>query len=50
VDYPVWLGDDQVAKAFHVEAFPTTYFLDGDGNIRHATSGYTSTLGFRLRL
>lgn len=50
VDYPVLLGDERVARAFHVDAFPTTYFLDAQGRIRHATTGYTSGLGFRLRL
>lgn len=50
VDYPVLLGNEEVERAFHVEAFPTTYFLDAQGRIKHATTGYTSGLGFRLRL
>jgi thiol-disulfide isomerase/thioredoxin len=50
VDYPVLLGDDAVRSAFHVQAFPTTYFLDEQGRIKHESVGYTTWLGFRWRL
>ena len=50
VDYPVLLGGNATARDFKVRAFPTHYFLDEDGNIRHAVTGYTSTFGLWWRL
>lgn len=38
------------ATAYGVTAYPTTFYLDGEGNIRHVEVGYTTTLGMRARL
>lgn len=38
-----------LAKRFGVNAFPTTFVIDADGNIRHSEVGYTTELGLRVR-
>jgi peroxiredoxin len=50
VDYHVLLGDDALLRAFHVEVFPTTYFLGADGRVQRSVTGYTTTLGLLARL
>jgi peroxiredoxin len=39
-----------IASAYGVRAFPTTFFVDATGVIRHVEIGYTTELGLLLRL
>ncbi len=47
---PVLLGGTDDSTAFKIEAFPTVYVLNRDGEIAFATMGYTSEIGLRARL
>jgi hypothetical protein len=42
--------DGAVARRWGVKAYPTTFYLDAAGVIRHVEVGYTTTLGMRARL
>ncbi|MEW5743263.1 MAG: TlpA disulfide reductase family protein [Myxococcota bacterium] len=50
MEYPVLLGDSALETTFHVDAYPTVYFLDEAGHIKRSASGYTTTLGMLWRL
>lgn len=39
-----------LARRYGVKAFPTTFILDGEGQIRHVEVGYTSEFGLRARM
>lgn len=43
-------SDGKWARQFKVEAFPTTYIYDGQGELRFTEVGYTTTAGLLARL
>jgi len=51
VDYPV-LNDSlgQLARRYGVSGVPASFVIDGNGEVRFVTRGYTSGLGMRIRL
>jgi peroxiredoxin len=42
--------EGSLARRFGVSAYPTTFVIDADGEIRHAEVGYTTELGLRARV
>jgi thiol-disulfide isomerase/thioredoxin len=49
--YPVVLDrDGSLARKLGVHAFPTSFFVDAEGNIATREVGYTTELGLRVRL
>lgn len=50
-DWPTIVdADSHLAELFGVKGVPTTYILDGDGNIRFTEVGLTSKWGLKARL
>jgi thiol-disulfide isomerase/thioredoxin len=51
VDYPV-VSDPEglLSRRYGVSGVPATFVLDGNGEVRFVTRGYTSSLGLRMRL
>ena len=43
-------SDGKWARQFKVEAFPTTFIYDGQGELRFTEVGYTTTAGLLARL
>lgn len=43
-------ADGTLARRYGVNGVPTSYVLDGQGNIRFVEIGYTTAWGYRLRL
>ncbi len=51
LSFPVVVDEDgDLARAWGVRAFPTSFFLDADQRIRFAETGFTTSPGFRARL
>jgi peroxiredoxin len=51
LSFPVVLDPDgRIARTYGVSAFPTTFFIDKKGEIRHVEVGYTTEPGLRLRM
>jgi thiol-disulfide isomerase/thioredoxin len=51
ITHPVMLDPEgALARRFGVRAYPTTFVIDGDGEIRHVEVGYMSKLGLRARM
>lgn len=50
LSYPILLGERDVLRAYGVGAFPTNYYLNGDGSIASTSVGISTRLGMALRL
>jgi peroxiredoxin len=50
IEYPVLLGTDAVLRAFHVDKFPTNYYVDGAGVITSHTIGMSNRFALASRL
>jgi peroxiredoxin len=48
--YPILLGSPEVLHAYRVSAFPTNYFVNGDGTISGSTVGLSTRLGMATHL
>ncbi len=48
--YPILLGSPEVLRAYRVSAFPTNYFINGDGTIAGSSVGLSTRLGMATRL
>lgn len=46
---PVLLGNQQLAVDYQIQAFPTYYVLDAQGQITAKSLGYSTALGLWLR-
>jgi thiol-disulfide isomerase/thioredoxin len=46
---PIVVDDGRLARAYGVRAYPTTFFVDGSGEIDFSVVGYTTELGLRAR-
>ena len=49
LEIPVLVGDDTTQSAYRVAAFPTFYFVDERGRVRHRLVGLTTRLGLWAR-
>jgi len=48
---PVIVDEDgEWAKVYGVKGVPASFFIDGNGDIQYIESGYTTELGYRLRM
>ncbi|HEX4337537.1 MAG TPA: TlpA disulfide reductase family protein [Polyangiaceae bacterium] len=50
LEYPVLLGTSDVLAAYHVAAFPTTYYLDAEGRVGGHTVGMATRYSIRARM
>jgi len=51
LDFPVLVDPDgDFTQLYEIRGFPTTFFIDSDGNIADTEIGYTTGLGLKFRL
>jgi peroxiredoxin len=50
LSYPILLGSPEVIRTYRVSAFPTNYFVNGDGTIAGSTVGLSTRLGMATHL
>ncbi len=51
LSFPTLVDEEGVmGRTWGIKGVPASFVIDGDGNIAHATVGYTTGLGLRLRL
>ncbi|MCW9088305.1 MAG: protein disulfide oxidoreductase [Gammaproteobacteria bacterium] len=51
VDYPVVSDPEgRLSRRYGVSGVPASFILDGEGEVRFVTRGYTSSWGLRIRL
>ncbi len=50
IEYPVLLGNRAVLSAYGVNAFPTNYYVNGDGTVSASTTGLSTRVGMGLHL
>lgn len=50
LEYPILLGNEAALRAYHVGAFPTTYFVDPSGRVAGHTVGMSTRWGLSRRL
>jgi peroxiredoxin len=50
LSYPVLLATEEVLRAYAVDRFPTSYYLNGDGSVSSSSTGLSTWLGMRARL
>lgn len=51
LDFPVLLDEaGSIGRQWEVKGVPTSFVLDGEGNIAYVTIGYSTGWGLRLRL
>ena len=50
VDLPVLLGSPQTTRDWQIQAFPTYFVIDGDGQIVSRSVGYSTKIGLQTRV
>lgn len=51
LSFPVIIDEDgEWAKLYNIKGVPASFFIDGNRQIKMIERGYTTSLGFRLRL
>ena len=50
VDLPVLLGSPQTTRDWQIQAFPTYFVIDGDGQIVSRSGGYSTKIGLQTRV
>jgi thiol-disulfide isomerase/thioredoxin len=50
VDLPVLLGGPQTTQDWQIQAFPTYFVIDGDGQIVSRSVGYSTKIGLQTRV